>query len=95
MDQSVRHEQTVEMSLGAQILTELRQQGETLRRLCWEMDLMLAAVHDVQQQLGMSTTGKLREAIDQLYADRSAAAAERAAMQERDTIPPGPGLHGG
>lgn len=79
----------LDMSLGQTILTELRECRDTLRRICWEKDLMLAAIRDLLHHQGLNDSAtRLTEAIEQLYQERAAAADARREMQERDTIPP-------
>ena len=78
-----------EITLAQSMLDRLSQIEETLRRICWEKDLLLAAVADLLRHHGLGdSASRLQAAIDQLYAERSAAAAERRAMQDRDTLPP-------
>lgn len=89
MTQKMNPDPALDMSLGAQILTELRDCRDTLRRICWEKDLLLAAVRDLMVHLNMQReAGKLTDAIEQLYQERSDAAAARRERQERDTEPP-------
>lgn len=78
-----------EMTLGEVLLRRLDSIDETMRRLCWEKDLLLVSVHAIMKHMQMGAEAqKLQDAIDQLFAERSAAAAERVAMRERDTQPP-------
>lgn len=87
--QAMKRDPALDMSLGAQILTELRECRDTLRRICWEKDLLLAAVRDLLHHQGLHASAtRLSDAIEQLYQERSEAAAARREMQERDTIPP-------
>lgn len=87
--QAMKPDQELDMSLGQAILTELRECRDTLRRICWEKDLMLAAIRDLLHHQGLNDSAtRLTEAIEQLYQERAAAAAELVARQERDTLPP-------
>lgn len=89
MEMSRRMANEMDMSLGAQILTELRECRETLIRICWEKDLMLAAIRDLLNHHGLhAASSRLGEAIEKLYQERAEAADARATMQERDTLPP-------
>lgn len=89
MTTNMKVDPLVDMSLGQAILTELRQCRDTLRRICWEKDLMLAAIRDLLHHQGLDESAtKLTEAIEQLYQERAAAMAEERERQERDTLPP-------
>lgn len=82
--------QAEEMTLGAALLRRLDAIDSTLRRICLEKDLLLAAVRDLLLDRGLHASAtKLTEAVEQLYQERAAAAAEMLERQERDTEPPG------